>query len=380
MRALVAIAAIAALAVSAADSRAVKAQRQIESQDAQASQGLAPNIDYSVEPTDRMMELTTNANMRAGPSKTYDILEVARIGARLHVTGKVRERNWVRVEFSSEDENAVAYVYAPLLRELHPDPPTRRELEHGPAQPAQESAPSVDRASVPDESEAESVNSATNGSVADKHASLLSIAKIGDPAANDHVVPPTENIVVVENSQFALTNGDVGLAHVYPASIKEPKPQTLLQPHGPDWSIAENQPCQVWNYGTRGYEPFRWSGDCVEGRASGDGWLVFRGGEGVYEGAMRAGKMHGHGVLTWSDGFRYEGELREGKQHGMGTLFRPTGERYDGRWQQGKPHGHGVYIAASGEIYEGAWREGCYGAQVGRRAWFGTEPAACGFQ
>ena len=43
-----------------------------------------------------------------------------------------------------------------------------------------------------------------------------------------------------------------------------------LEPSGPNWSIVENQPCQVWNAGNAGkYEPFTWSGACVNGKASG---------------------------------------------------------------------------------------------------------------
>ena len=64
---------------------------------------------------------------------------------------------------------------------------------------------------------------------------------------------------------------------------------------GPSWSIAENQPCEVWNYGNTDYEPLTWSGPCMNGKASGSGRLVFRNGEGVYDGAMQGGRMHGRG-------------------------------------------------------------------------------------
>ena len=87
----------------------------------------------------------------------------------------------------------------------------------------------------------------------------------------------------------------------------------MLEPFGPDWSVVENLPCQVWNYGNRDYEPFTWSGGCVAGKASGEGQLTCRGGAGVYQGGTRVGKMDGSGVLAWADGFRYEGELCGGK-------------------------------------------------------------------
>ena len=153
-----------------------------------------------------------------------------------------------------------------------------------------------------------------------------------------------------------------------------------LEPSGPSWSIAENAPCLVWNYGNRDYEPFTWSGACVDDKASGEGRLVFRGGEGVYEGPMLAGKMHGRGVFEWTNGFRYEGELRDGKQHGHGVYVGTSGERYEGEWREGRPHGQGTYVEADGTVYEGAWRDGCFGDRDSQWASIGTSAAACGFE
>ena len=153
-----------------------------------------------------------------------------------------------------------------------------------------------------------------------------------------------------------------------------------LEPSGSSWSIAENEPCLVWNYGNRDYEPFTWSGACVDDKASGEGRLVFRGGEGVYEGPMRAGRMHGRGVFEWSNGFRYEGELRDGKQHGHGTYVGASGERYEGEWREGRPHGQGTYVEGDGTVYEGAWHDGCFGDRDSRWASIGTTAAACGFE
>ena len=160
-----------------------------------------------------------------------------------------------------------------------------------------------------------------------------------------------------------------------PAETESP-----LEPSSPSWSIAENAPCLVWNYGNKDYEPFTWSGACVDDKAFGDGRLVFRGGEGIYEGPMRAGKMHGRGVFEWSNGFRYEGELRDGKQHGHGVYVGTSGERYEGEWREGRPHGQGTYVEADGTVYEGAWRDGCFGDRDSRWASIGTSAAACGFE
>ena len=165
-----------------------------------------------------------------------------------------------------------------------------------------------------------------------------------------------------------------------PAEPEAAAATASLQSSGPSWSIAENQPCQVWNYGNRDYEPFSWSGACVDGKAAGLGRLVYRGGEGVYDGSMEAGKMHGRGVLDWANGFRYEGELRDGVQHGYGTFTEASGEHYEGAWRNGKPHGQGTYIQGDGSTFQGDWREGCFGERGGRWASIGTTAAACGFE
>ena len=79
----------------------------------------------------------------------------------------------------------------------------------------------------------------------------------------------------------------------YGPLLKE-APASFLEPFGPDWSIAGERPCQVWNHGNRDYEPFTWFGACDEGRATGEGRLTYRGGEGVYVGAMMAGRLHSY--------------------------------------------------------------------------------------
>ncbi len=180
----------------------------------------------------------------------------------------------------------------------------------------------------------------------------------------------------------------VGAAYVYAplldevrGAAREEEPTTAAPAlSGPNWSLAENQACEVWNYGNRNYEPFTWSGVCVDGKASGEGLLLYRAGEGTYEGGMQAGKMHGRGILDWANGFRYEGELRDGKQHGYGTLTQASGDRYEGGWRDGRPHGHGTYVRADGSIYEGAWRDGCFGKRNGRWVTIGTTAAACDFE
>ena len=134
-----------------------------------------------------------------------------------------------------------------------------------------------------------------------------------------------------------------------------------MKPFGSNWSIVENQPCQVWNYGPSAeYRPLTWSGACVDGKASGEGHLTFlwRGGEGSYKGGMTGGKVHGRGTAIWAAGDRYEGEYRDGKQHGRGTFTWADGDRYEGEYRDNKRHGRGIYTWADGDSKTCEWRDG----------------------
>ena len=165
---------------------------------------------------------------------------------------------------------------------------------------------------------------------------------------------------------------DGGAAFIHASLLKERAPEAPLEPFGPEWSIVTNQPCQVWNYGDPEYfEPSTWSGACVDGKASGQGRMTYGGGGDVYEGAMQAGKLHGHGTEIWANGDRYEGEFRDGEWHGRGTATFASGNRYEGEWRDGQQHGHGTYTWANGERYEGEYRDG-------KRHGHGTETWADG--
>ena len=178
--------------------------------------------------------------------------------------------------------------------------------------------------------------------------------------------------------------GDGGEAFMYAPLVKDVAraPFEPFEPFGPNWSVAENQPCQVWNWG-RGhkYESFTWSGACVNGKASGAGRLswVSRYGKNVYEGDMKAGKQHGIGKLKRSDGARYEGQWRDGHRHGRGTYKWAAGHRYEGAWSDDRPHGFGTATFADGDVHEGEWSMGCYGERDGIWSALIATVEDCGF-
>ena len=178
-----------------------------------------------------------------------------------------------------------------------------------------------------------------------------------------------------------------------------------MKPFGPNWIVAGNQPCQLYNSNPVPKESVTWSGGCVDGKAHGEGrgeWRVPRGGAEVYVGPMRAGYVHGRGVSTWPDGNRYEGDFVDGKKHGRGVFTwadgsryegdwrddeltgrgvftRPDGTGYEGEWRNDRPHGYGSYISASGDRFEGQWRNGCFERKDGEQAWIGVSREECGF-
>ena len=132
-----------------------------------------------------------------------------------------------------------------------------------------------------------------------------------------------------------------------------------MEPFGPNWIVAENQPCQKFNPNPTPGETYTWSGGCVDGKVSGKGrgvWHLPDGRQDVYEGGMRDGKNHGQGTFTWHDGDRYEGE-----------------------WRDDKPHGYGTLTLTNGESYGGQWQNGCFRREDGSSAWINTSKEACGY-
>ena len=75
-----------------------------------------------------------------------------------------------------------------------------------------------------------------------------------------------------------------------------------------------------------------------------------------YQGAMRAGKYHGKGRYTWSDGMTYNGDWVNGDRTGQGVYTWPDGRRYEGGFVKGQFSGKGIYSAKDGTRYEGGYK------------------------
>ena len=181
--------------------------------------------------------------------------------------------------------------------------------------------------------------------------------------------------------------------------------QAISVAHADDWLEDPVSGCMIW---TDEQDSFRetatWAGPCVDGKASGEGVLVWFKDDAIlgrYEGSMQGGKLHGSGILYYrppdrigdlradigdrtldngrvfyhyegsvTDGDldgrgmlyyrsergydRYEGEFRNGDLDGQVVYEGAAGDRFEGEAQSLNGTGTGVYVSASGERYEGA--------------------------
>ena len=129
----------------------------------------------------------------------------------------------------------------------------------------------------------------------------------------------------------------------------------------PGWVTVSDTGCKIWNDYSRLTETANWSGQCRDGKATGQGVLkitVFGKKPVHFEGNFVHGKLHGRGTKTWSSGTRYEGDFVDGQRTGKGILVwgpktKWTDNRYEGDFIDGKSTGKGIYVWTSGNRYEG---------------------------
>ena len=90
----------------------------------------------------------------------------------------------------------------------------------------------------------------------------------------------------------------------------------------PDWIVAANKPCKIWNPNPQPNESVTWSGGCEDGYASGQGVLLWTQDGKLdveFDGVYAKGKRNGHGVMIAPDGKRFEGVWVDDE------LLRPSG-------------------------------------------------------
>ena len=124
------------------------------------------------------------------------------------------------------------------------------------------------------------------------------------------------------------------------------------------WNEVSNRPgCYIQlSYSS----DLSWSGECVDGKASGRGRVEFPNGE-VAEGQVSAGKWEGRWVVRYPDGDVAEGPYVAGKAEGRWVIREADGDVAEGQASAGKPVGRWVVRFADGDVGEGgydeAWRQ-----------------------
>jgi hypothetical protein len=137
---------------------------------------------------------------------------------------------------------------------------------------------------------------------------------------------------------------------------------------GPDgkWAADQNG-CKVWDYRPLSGDinpdyALYWSGKCVDGYASGEGylqWIVGKESPGLvafgFTGTLAKGKMLGYGtILRGIGGLKYIGYFVDSQFEGHGKLLLSSYDSYEGEFSNGhKADGYAVYNWAHGEKYEG---------------------------
>ena len=122
-----------------------------------------------------------------------------------------------------------------------------------------------------------------------------------------------------------------------------------------EWFQDPDTGCAVWGDQPQPIVKIHWSGDCVDGKASGNGLMeVFIDGLpfSTYEGEYRDGKAEGYGVLNTPGAARYEGEFKNNNLHGHGAIISPDGKRMEGDYVNGMPDGTIVITSPDGTKVE----------------------------
>ena len=100
----------------------------------------------------------------------------------------------------------------------------------------------------------------------------------------------------------------------------------------------------------------KYVGQWVNQYREGKGKMIFASGE-TYEGSFRKSKFNGRGTMVFNDGEKYVGQWKNDLQNGQGTYYYGDGDRYEGTFKNGKLSGFGTMFYVDGSRYEGHWKE-----------------------
>lgn len=99
----------------------------------------------------------------------------------------------------------------------------------------------------------------------------------------------------------------------------------------------------------------KYVGDWIDHYREGKGKMTFKTGD-VYEGDFKRSRINGKGVMVFVSGDKYEGNWKDNLQHGFGKYFYAGGDRYEGEFNAGKLQGKGSMFYKDGSKFSGNWK------------------------
>jgi hypothetical protein len=275
--------------------------KELEGSNKKRIASLRPS-SVQIETLDGTYVALKTANVRASPSAQSKKVGQVKIDTGLSVTGKVKGTNWYRVAH----RGSTAFIFGPLVREID-----KSELEVW---------KSIKDAKKWKYFEAFLVNH-PSGHFAARAKRLREALKPKQVVITKPVITSPKKPEITPLMRRALRAAEMARDTA-----------RLAQD-------TTNQATEAVNYA-------RSMGRGVMSTSSlnSDG--------SSYEGELKDGKLHGHGVYKWSNGMRYAGEWRYGKKSGFGIQTWLNGQSYSGKWWNNL-YNIGVLTWHDGRRYEG---------------------------
>ena len=89
---------------------------------------------------------------------------------------------------------------------------------------------------------------------------------------------------------------------------------------------------------------------------SGEGRMIFANKD-EYRGMFKDNQINGEGKMRYANDNSYEGQWLDGKPHGRGIFTYANGDQYDGMFLNGQCEGQGTLRYSDGSSYRGEWRK-----------------------
>jgi hypothetical protein len=140
------------------------------------------------------------------------------------------------------------------------------------------------------------------------------------------------------------------------------------------WSMGLEQGFGVYRYGPYGeFGGDRYEGMYFAGNRQGTGSYTYAGGVdedgqmmpgGIFLGDWLKGRMHGKGILAYTDGEYFIGNWKHDKKDGLGTYMWGTssgdvaGDKFEGHFKNGNCDGYGRTLFNDGGWHKGSYRNG----------------------